>query len=107
MEFRQHITQSAKEVNLTEAEFKEVDKLEYKEIRKKIRKRFTNIDNQNDYLWLWESFNEKYVGISFRNDNAFQYLDKLVDENEKVWFIASEPDDKHWVYESNIKLFKN
>lgn len=57
-------------------------------------------------LQLEFELNPGFYRVSFRNDDAFLYLDKLVDEDEKVWFIASEPDYKHWVYESRVKAIQ-
>lgn len=56
-------------------------------------------------FWYWEHFKDGY-SIDYPNYDAYRDLARLVDEKEKVWFLAQEKykqKPKFWVYEGLIK----
>lgn len=56
-------------------------------------------------VWLWEYFKLDTFGVTIEQ-KAYLYLDKLIDNNETVWFFVNETvneTQKFWFYEGRVK----
>lgn len=100
--FRRDLTEAIKELNFSNTDINEASKLEYADVLKKVKAAFTNIDNDKNYYWLSDNLKGEYAAIRFKDEKAYEYLEALINQDEIVWFIASDGLAKFWVYESNI-----
>ncbi|GAA0188633.1 hypothetical protein GCM10009122_47580 [Fulvivirga kasyanovii] len=76
-------------MGLTPDEFDSVGIHEWPEIMKKIETKF--VIRKNTYTkfnWWWEDLKGEQTGISFPEDDGWTYLDQLVSQHEKVWFVG-------------------
>jgi hypothetical protein len=56
-------------------------------------------------LWLWSHFKLDTVSVYFKDNLPEYYLDKLIDEQEVVWYVVNETINektKFWFYEGTI-----
>ncbi|GGI11637.1 DUF6756 family protein [Gottfriedia solisilvae] len=58
--------------------------------------------------WYWQFLKNDGYSLHFINDDAYKYLHKLIDENEKIFFMVEENSakPKFWIYEGNIKMIQ-
>jgi hypothetical protein len=59
----------------------------------------------NQIFWYWQFLKSEGYSLQFINDNAYKHLHKLIDKNERLFFMVEEKRaiPKFWVYEGNIK----
>ena len=100
---RAEIESIIKDNKLSPTDFKALSiQDEWKEIEENIFHRFCKLDHPTQRpVWLWEQF--KLDSFSIAIDQPYLLLDKLVDNDETVWFIVNGDRDKFWFYEGKIK----
>lgn len=80
---------------------------DWKEIEKKIYNSFYNPAYLNQKPnFLWKDFKDDTFSVSDLKYRPEYYLDKLIDENEKVWYLVNETINettKYWIFEGKIK----
>ncbi len=105
---RTEISKAITNNRLLESEFRPLTMYEdWKEIEEKIYQKFCNINHpKHRHTWLWEHFKlETFIYSKLENIPEF-YLDKLVEQNETVWYFVNETINervKFWFYEGTIK----
>lgn len=108
---RDEIEDAVKTLNLSKNNFSEINKYHWKQVINKIEQTFiSKLTHKSDINPYWKHLKGDVYCIGFVNDNAFEYLDKLIDRNEKVWFLVEDPaykENKIWIYEGNIKSIKS
>ncbi|MBJ2127143.1 DUF6756 family protein [Flavobacterium sp. IB48] len=71
---------------------------------------FCNLSHSNKKpTWIWTDFKLDTFALSNLAQRPENYLDKLVDEEENVWYIVNETineSDKFWFYEGKIKTIQ-
>ncbi len=87
---RKEIELIRKDFGLTNSQFQPLNINEWAEIEEKIYQIFCNVTYYNSKpTWLWEFF--KLETFSIPNlPNPYLILDKLIDNQETVWFIVNE-----------------
>ena len=77
---------------------------------KRIEAAFVMKNSTNTHFnWWWESFKRQRHSIYFENGKAYNCLDTLLDEHEKVWFVACDSGydpSKFWLFEATVKTIK-
>lgn len=88
---------------LSATEFKSLNVREdWKSIEENIYYTFCKLDHPAQWhVWLWEYF--KLDAFSIVVEQPFKLLEKLIDEDETVWFFVNGDRDKFWFYEGRIK----
>lgn len=100
---REEIENAIKEIKINRNHFHEVGKTQWESILRCIEEMFLRKNHhKNNLHWGWVIFKEPTVGLGFLNDDGYRFLDTLID-NDIVWFIAEDHNDKMWVYEGQIK----
>lgn len=92
-----------KDNNLSTRDFKALGIYDdWKAIEEKIYQIFCRLDHPTERpIWLWEYF--KLDTFSIVVEQPYKFLEKLVDNNEVVWFFVNGDKDKFWFYEGKIK----
>ena len=68
----------------------------WKTIEETIYHAFCKLDHPTERpTWLWEQFKHNTFALSI--EKSYLCLDKLIDNNEKVWFFAND-DNKRFFY---------
>lgn len=100
---RAEIDEVIKQLNFDKEQFKEVGKNLWEGIIKNIENTFVNWKGHSSF-WYWEYFNDGF-SIDYPNNDAYKDLSKLIDDTEKVWFLAQEDrgNPKFWLFEGQIK----
>ncbi|MGG2134559.1 DUF6756 family protein [Bacillus sp. S2(2024)] len=62
----------------------------------------------NQISWYWLFLKSDGYSVHFIDDDAYKHLHKLVDENERIFFMVEEKSakPKFWVYEGNITMIQ-
>lgn len=80
---------------------------DWEEIEKKIYTTFYNLPYLNQKPnFLWTDFKYETFSVSDLKYRPEYYLDKLIPEHEKVWYLVNETINettKYWIYEGKIK----
>jgi hypothetical protein len=96
---RYDIERTIKELGLDRSAFFEVSKFRWEEILHDIIEQFVQKTHYSQGLhWAWNRLKEPQVIVRFYNDDAYRYISNLVND-EYVWFIVEDSNDKFWVYE--------
>lgn len=104
---RDELERIIKESNINKNEFHEAGKTQWLEILHKTEESFLQKKHYTNTLdWGWVLFKEPWFSLSFINDNAYEYIPKLIEE-ESVWFIVEDYKDKMWVYEVDKAIISN
>ncbi len=79
----------------------------WKHIEEKIYSTFCKLTHPTkSYAWLWTDFKLDTYSVSMLNERPELYLDRLVDEDETIWYIVNETineGEKFWFYEGKIR----
>lgn len=87
--FKDNNIKLANALGLTSDDFEAVGIYEWPLIMQKIEKVFIIKENSNTkFNWWWESFKGSQCAINFKKDDAYKYLDQLIDEKEKIWIVG-------------------
>ncbi|RDC62461.1 DUF6756 family protein [Adhaeribacter pallidiroseus] len=104
--FKENTIKIASALGLSNDNFAAVGIHDWPLIMQKIERNFVKKENSNTkFNWWWESFKGPHFSIDFINDNAFIFLDQIVDKEEKVWFVACDSDydpSKFWLFQGYI-----
>jgi hypothetical protein len=96
----------ANALGISSDEFEAVGIYAWSSIMQKIERTFVKKENSNTkYNWWWESFKGTQSNIDFKQDNAYEFLDQLIDTEEKVWFVACDSDhdsSKFWLFQGYV-----
>jgi hypothetical protein len=102
---RKEIEKLRKEFGLTEIQFQPIGPNEWQGIEDKIYDTFCKLTHYKSRpVWLWEHF--KLDTFSISREHLYIYLDRLIDNNEVVWFFVNETvneADKFWFYQGQVK----
>lgn len=92
-----------KDKNLSTTEYRSLSLHEdWKAIKEIIYHTFCKLDHPTQRpIWLWEYF--KLDTFSISAEQPYKYLDRLVDNDETVWFFLDSDKDKFWFYEGKLK----
>jgi hypothetical protein len=105
--FKENTLKIASALGLSTDDFEAVGIHAWPSIMQKIERNFVKKESSNTkFNWWWESFKGHQLSIDFENDNVFIYLDQIVDNEEKVWFVACDSDhdpSKFWLFQGYIK----
>ncbi len=103
---RDEIKFATDSLDITDTEFKEVSKYQWEQIQKTVEDTFIVGKAHNlSMMPYWEHLKGDYFNISFPKDNAFVYLDNLIDNSQPVWFLAQD-NSKLWIYEGLISSIR-
>ncbi|MGV3611327.1 MAG: DUF6756 family protein [Fluviicola sp.] len=106
---RANIEEVIKEQNIAQQDFKALSVYDnWEEIQDKIIETFCDFPLSYKYTpaWLWEHFKLETAGLSNRVEYSEQYLDELLDPDERVWFFVNDRIAKFWFYEGNYRAVK-
>jgi len=107
MDFKSAILTVARNLGIPSDQFDSVGIYEWPEIFKKIESRFIMRENTNTkFNWWWENLKKDSISLSFPNNDAWKYLQVIIDKNEKVWFVAGDTkrdSAKLWLFEGKIE----
>jgi hypothetical protein len=100
---RADIENIIKDKDLSSTDFRQLSVHEdWKAIEENIYQTFCKLDHPAQRpIWLWERF--KLATFSIRTKHPYTLLDKLIDNDEIVWFFVNGDNDKFWFYEGRIK----
>ncbi|MET3195743.1 DUF6756 family protein [Gottfriedia sp. OAE603] len=87
----------------------EVGKHHWENITQKFKQTFIKKPHYTFQVsWYWQFLKNDSYSLHFINDDAYKHLHKLIDENEKIFFMVEENSakPKFWVYEGNIKMIQ-
>ena len=105
--FKDNALKTAAVSGISSDNFEAVGIHEWPTVMRKIERAFVVKENSNTkFNWWWERFKGPQYKISFEKDNAFEYLDQLIDEKEKVWFVGCDTDydpSKFWLFQGCVK----
>ena len=105
-ELRKEIEKIRKDFGLTDIQFQPVSLQDWQEIEDKIYQTFCKLTHHTSRpVWLWEHFKLDTFAVTIE-PKPYLYLDKLIDENETVWFFVNESvneTDKFWFYQGQVK----
>ncbi|WP_210465380.1 DUF6756 family protein [Rufibacter roseolus] len=105
--FKENAQKIANALGIISDDFEAVGIYAWPAIMQKIERAFVKKENSNTkFNWWWESFKGTQFQISFEQDNAFEFLDQLIDYEEKVWFVACDSyhdPSKFWLFQGYIK----
>jgi len=92
-----------KNEDISASEFRKLSIHEdWKTIEENIYQTFCRLDHPTQRpVWLWECFKLDTFALSI--ESPYKLLDKLIDEEETVWFFLNGDKDKLWFYEGNVK----
>lgn len=98
---------TAKELKIPEDKFDIIGIHDWRDIFKKIEAKFIIKRNTNTrFNWWWDNLKSDRYSLDFPNDNTWRYLHLLIDNNEKVWFVACDSNrnpGKYWIFEGFIE----
>jgi hypothetical protein len=85
---RKEIEQIRKDLGLTDAQFRPLGLHDWQAIEGKIFQTFCKPPQpKSKPIWLWEYFKLDTASIAIERPNNF--LDKLIDDHETVWFFVN------------------
>ena len=103
---RKEIEKICRDFDLRDTQFQPVGLNDWQGVEDKIYQTFCKLTHHKSRpVWLWEHFKLDTYSIS-TEQMPYQYLDKLVDDNEIVWFFVNETvkeADKFWFYQGQVK----
>ena len=105
-DFRGHIAEAVKTLQISSNDFRLVSLYEYEDILVSILDRFTILGKKGIYCnWWWNDF--KKPTASIYHEYPHRILEQLIPPEEKVWFIAENTcsgknNGCHWVYEGTL-----
>lgn len=101
------VTKVAEIVGITSDQFEAVGANACPAILQEVERAFVKrVGSDNKIDWWWRSLKGGRFEIDCENENAFLFLDKLVDGEEKVWFVVCDTErdsSKIWVFQGYIK----
>ncbi|MFH6993734.1 DUF6756 family protein [Flavobacterium sp. FlaQc-48] len=108
---RTEIAQITESKNIPETEFRPLSIYDkWDKIEEKIYRSFcTSGYSSKKKRWLWIFFKLDTFSLSNLPERPENYLDKLIDESETVWYIVNETineANKFWFYEGKIKTIQ-
>ncbi len=105
-DLRKEIETIRKDFSLTENQFQPLRQNDWKEIEEKVYQTFCKLTHYKSRpIWLWEYFKLDTASVS-TEQRPYLYLDKLIDNNETVWFFINETvkeNHKFWFYQGQVK----
>jgi hypothetical protein len=105
---RKEIEQIRKDLGLTDAQFRPLGLHDWQAIEGKIFQTFCKPPQpKSKPIWLWEYFKLDTASIAIERPNNF--LDKLIDDHETVWFFVNETVNeagKFWLYQGQVKAIQ-
>ncbi|SMC00691.1 hypothetical protein SAMN00120144_3071 [Hymenobacter roseosalivarius DSM 11622] len=104
-EFKNNLLQLARQLGLDEAEFAAVGIHTWPSIMRRIETTFfIQYNSTSPYSWSWDNLKKPYCQLPFANGQAYKVLPSLVEESEKVWFVAC--DTKFWLFEGTVQAIE-
>lgn len=93
---------------LLETEFRPLSIHEnWKQIEENIYQTFCTLTHHSSRpIWLWTAFKLNTFSVSNLEERPEHYLDRLINDDETVWYIVNETineSEKFWFYEGKIK----
>lgn len=108
-DLRKEIEIIRKDFSLTDTQFRPLGLNDWQEIEEKIYQTFCKLTHYKSRpIWLWEHFKLDTFSITIEQ-NPYIYLNKLIDDNETVWFFVNETvneTDKYWFYQGQVKYIQ-
>ena len=105
--FKDELVQVAQSLGILPHDFSAVGIHEWPSIMRNIESAFVIKMNSNTrFNWWWESFKGIKCRIFFEDDTASTVLDQLIEQQEKVWFVACDTDhdpSKFWLFQAMVK----
>ena len=104
--FKDDIIKLANLLGITHEDFSDVGIHAWPSIMKKIEAAFVIKVNSNTHFnYWWDSFKGARYSISFENGLGYTCLDQLIDNQERIWFVACGH-DKFWLFEGKVKAIQ-
>ena len=89
---RKEIAQLMVQLQISKEDFRPLGLEEWKVVETHIYKTFCKNQKYRHY-WLWEDFSEEAVAYRMPHHNPEYYLDKLIDNQEEIFFIFAESEN--------------
>lgn len=109
-DLRKEIEKIRKDFSLRDNQFRPLGLNEWQEIENKIYQTFCKLTHHKSRpVWLWEHFKLDTFSLSNLKNRPEIYLDRLIDENETVWYVVNETineENKFWFFEGKIKCIQ-
>ncbi|QIL78175.1 MULTISPECIES: DUF6756 family protein [Hymenobacter] len=104
-EFKNDLLQLARHLGIAEAEFAAVGIHSWPAIMHRIKTTFfIQSESSTSYSWSWDNLKKPYCQVPFANGQAYKVLPSLVEDSEKVWFVAC--DTKFWLFEGTVRAIQ-
>lgn len=107
-EVRNEIEEIRKALLIKENDFVEVAKDKWQLIQKSFEDKFISKESPKvKYYWYWSALKGEHLSI-FVSQNEMEILNRLLDEDEKIYFFTNENGErvKFWFYEGKVKFIK-
>ncbi|QNF33664.1 hypothetical protein HUW51_13380 [Adhaeribacter swui] len=108
--FQDNLIKLANMLAIPVDEFAPIGIHEWPSIMKKIEATFIIKKNSNTkFNWWWEHLKGEPFGVNAGDTKPFEYLPQLIDEKEKIWFVACDSYrdfSKFWLFQGYIKSIK-
>jgi hypothetical protein len=105
---RNEIKSVIDEHNFSSEEVNEVGIYKWRNIIEQFEQNFIKLPHHSSQIrWYWEYLKDGY-SVDFESYNAYKYLHKLINNQEKVYFMVEDLGErnKFWIYESYIKVIQ-
>ncbi len=107
MDMRNEITKLIQNGYINQ-EISEVSKLNWESIIRVIEDNFVSKKSHKDSMhWAWERLKKESYSVQISNefDSLVSVLERLLQNNDRYWFIVDEPGNKNkqWVYDASLK----
>lgn len=107
-DLRKEIESIREDFGLTDNQYRPLGLKDWQEIEEKVYQTFCKLTHYKSRpVFLWEYFKLDTFAVS--TEHPYIYLDKLVDDNEAVWFFVTETVNevvKFWFYEGQVKAIQ-
>lgn len=106
-EIRAELSQLKSKLQLTDDEFRLLSPYDnWREIQNNIYQKFCKNANLYHLPTIWQNLDE-YYAVGYLTDRPEMYLNQLIDNHKKIWFIATNfGDSKLWFCEGNILVIQ-
>ena len=107
-DLRKEIESIREDFGLTDNQYRPLGLKDWQEIEEKVYQTFCKLTHYKSRpVFLWEYFKLDTFAVS--TEHPYIYLDKLVDDNEAVWFFVTETVNevvKFWFYEGCLSIYR-